>query len=147
MLNWEKVLGFIQTGNPEPDRRIEKTADQWKACLSVEQFAILREEKTEPPFSSQCTYRPETGLYACAACHAPLFVINEKFDSGTGWPSFSQPVQNNAIAYFGDWKLGHQRIEVKCNSCLSHLGHVFPDGPKPTGLRYCINGIAMTSVD
>ncbi len=146
LLTWKHVLDFAQDGNPEPDRFVEKTDEEWREQLSPEQFQITRLKGTERPFSSEMCELFEPGNYSCVCCDTPLFDSSGKFDSGTGWPSFSQPVKENAIAYHADHSHGMTRVEVTCNTCDSHLGHVFPDGPEPSGLRYCINALSMTKV-
>ena len=144
MLTWKDVLHFAENGNPTPDRRVEKTDTEWKSILTPEQYRITRKKGTERAFSgAHCsTYDP--GIYTCICCDTELFDANIKYDSGTGWPSFSQPIKENAIQYEKDQSLGMTRIEVMCNTCDAHLGHIFPDGPEPSGLRYCINSESMT---
>lgn len=144
MIDWPEVLRRSRQGNPKASRSVAHSDEAWRALLSAEQFAVLRQKATERPFSSSMCSRFEPGLYGCAACGEPLFDARCKFDSGTGWPSFSQPLSDAAVAYLGDEAHGMQRIEVLCNICQSHLGHVFPDGPAPEGLRYCINALALT---
>ncbi len=134
---------FAEKGNPKPENRVEKTEAQWKAQLSPEAFRVTRQHGTERAFSSDMCTAFEPGRYACACCDTLLFDSAEKFDSGTGWPSFAQPVQENVVAYHLDNSFGMQRVEVTCNVCDAHLGHVFPDGPKPSGLRYCVNAISL----
>ena len=143
MLKWDDVLAFANRDNPAPDRRVEKTDDQWRDLLSPEQFYVTREHGTERPFSSEMCSRFEPGRYACVCCDTLLFDAESKFESGTGWPSFTQPVADNVIAYVVDTSHGMTRVETLCNSCDAHLGHVFPDGPPPTGLRYCMNAVAL----
>lgn len=121
---------------------INFTADQWRQRLSAGQYAILREEGTEPPYSSPLNDEHRNGLFSCAGCNLPLFSSHTKFDSHTGWPSFWQPLEH-AVATRSDRSLGMVREEVHCTRCGGHLGHVFDDGPQPTGLRYCMNGLAM----
>ena len=147
MINWQDILNFTTGGNPEPDRTVEKSEEEWRAQLSPEQFEITRLKGTERPFSSDICERFEPGNYACACCDTLLFDSSGKFDSGTGWPSFSQPAKENAIAYTDDGSHGMTRIEVICNTCDAHLGHVFPDGPEPGGLRYCINALSMVKLE
>lgn len=143
MLKWIDVLKFARNGNPEPDRKIVKSENEWMAQLTPNQYAVTRQKGTERPFSSAMCNLFEPGLYACVCCDTLLFDASEKFDSGTGWPSFTQPIQENAIAYIEDNAYGMQRIETVCNTCDAHLGHVFPDGPAPSGLRYCMNAVAL----
>ena len=143
MLNWNDVIKFANHGNPAPDRRVEKSDDEWRAQLNPEAYRITRQKGTEARYSgAHCTsYDP--GLYACICCDTELFDAGEKFDSGTGWPSFTQPVKDNAIKYKKDRSFGMSRVEVLCNTCDAHLGHIFPDGPAPSGLRFCINSISL----
>lgn len=142
-LIWAGVLRLARDGNPPPPRRIELTPDEWRLRLTPEQYRITREHGTEPAFSSPLCALFEPGRYACAGCGSELFDAASKFDSGSGWPSFTEAVTPDAIAYFADDSLGMQRIETRCNVCDAHLGHVFPDGPPPGGLRYCINALAV----
>ncbi len=121
----------------------EKTEEQWQAELTPEQYDVLRRAGTEPPFSGEYVYNKETGLYRCGACGADLFSSDTKFESGTGWPSFFEPAIEENIETQSDASHGMVRTEVLCRNCGSHLGHLFPDGPNPTGLRYCINSLAL----
>lgn len=146
ILTWKDVLNYARHANPEPERRVEKTDAAWKAVLAPAVYQVTRQQATERPFSSAMCSLFEAGQYECAACGNLLFDAREKFDSGTGWPSFTQPVTINAIAYREDKSHGMQRIETLCNVCDSHLGHVFPDGPAPSGLRYCMNALALKKV-
>jgi peptide-methionine (R)-S-oxide reductase len=123
--------------------KIDKSEDQWREILSPEQYYVLREEGTERAFTSQLNDEHRKGVFSCAGCGKDLFESNAKFDSGTGWPSFYAPVEEAAVTEHTDRKLFMKRTEVRCADCDGHLGHVFPDGPAPTGLRYCMNGIAM----
>ena len=123
--------------------RIEKSEHQWKAELSPEQYKVLRLKGTEAPFSGEYDHVFEPGSYHCAGCGAELFVSEAKYDSGCGWPAFSAPADGEAIEEETDTTYGMVRTEVMCASCGGHLGHVFPDGPAPTGQRYCINSAAL----
>jgi methionine-R-sulfoxide reductase len=143
MLNWNDVIRFSSKGNPEPERRVVKTEAEWRAQLTPEEYHVTREQGTERAFSSQMCNLFEPGRYACVCCGTLLFDAQEKFDSGTGWPSFTQPIRDNVIAYHSDTAYGMRRIETVCNTCDAHLGHVFPDGPPPSGLRYCMNALAL----
>jgi peptide-methionine (R)-S-oxide reductase len=143
MLTWKEVINFAVKGNPKPDRRVEKTAAEWRDMLSPEQFRVTRNKGTEAPHSGALCGIHESGKYNCICCDTPLFDSTIKFESGTGWPSFTQPVKENAIKYEKDTAFGMVRVEVMCNTCDAHLGHVFPDGPDPSGLRYCINSESM----
>ncbi len=121
---------------------IEKTDAEWRAQLTPEQYQILRQQGTEPPFTSPLLEEHRKGIFACAGCDLPLFSSETKFESGTGWPSFYQPLEN-AVGKHQDRMLGMLRTEIHCRRCGGHLGHVFDDGPKPTGLRYCMDGLAL----
>ena len=143
MLNWADVIRFATEGNPDPDRRVDKNDDEWRSLLSPEQHRVTRERGTERAFSSDMCGLFEPGLYRCVCCDTLLFDAGEKFESGTGWPSFTQPARDNAVGYRVDNTYGMQRVETVCNTCDAHLGHVFPDGPEPSGLRYCINALAL----
>lgn len=116
--------------------------DEWQVCLTPEQFEVLRKEGTERPFSSPLNEEKRRGIFSCAACGNPLFSSDSKYDSGTGWPSFSDALPD-ALETKTDYKLAIPRTEYHCAKCGGHLGHVFEDGPTPTGLRYCTNGLAM----
>ena len=122
--------------------RINKTPVEWMRELGPTRFQILREAGTEPPFSSPLNREHRQGVFACAGCALPLFSSSTKFDSGTGWPSFYRPLAGS-VSTKPDHNFGMVRTEVLCSRCGGHLGHVFPDGPKPTGLRYCMNGLAL----
>ena len=125
-----------------PSDKIVKTPDEWRKTLTAEQFHILREEGTERPFSSPLDKEKRKGTFVCAGCELALFKSDTKFDSGTGWPSFWAPIPG-ALATKVDYKLVYPRTEYHCRRCEGHQGHVFPDGPQPTGQRYCNNGIAL----
>ncbi len=143
MLKWNDVTRFAKDGNPSPDRRVEKTDAEWKAQLTEEEYQITRLKGTERPHSSEMCTLFSPGQYACVCCDTLLFDAQQKFDSGTGWPSFDQPVKEHAVAYKSDNSFLMNRIETICNTCDAHLGHVFPDGPLPSGLRYCINALSL----
>ncbi len=127
----------------EGNFEVTLTEAEWRAKLSPEAFAVLRQEGTEYPFTSKLLEEHRKGIFACAGCDLDLFDAATKYDSGTGWPSFYQPL-DNAVAESVDYKLGYARREVHCRRCGGHLGHVFEDGPQPTGLRYCMNGVALS---
>jgi peptide-methionine (R)-S-oxide reductase len=147
MLNWNDVLNFANKGNPAPDRRVEKSEDEWKKILTAAQFRIARNKGTEAKFSGELCSLYAPGKYNCICCNNELFDSGIKYDSKTGWPSFSQPIKENATKYAKDNSYGTIRIEVLCNVCDAHLGHVFPDGPAPSGLRYCINSESIRHID
>jgi methionine-R-sulfoxide reductase len=147
MLDWSNVLKLADQGNLKPDRVVTKSDAQWRDQLSPEQYRVTRQHGTERAFSSQLCSLFEPGQYACVCCDSLLFNATEKFESGTGWPSFTQPITANAVAYYADNSHGMQRVETRCNTCDAHLGHVFPDGPAPSGLRYCINAVALRKIE
>lgn len=122
---------------------VVRTEAEWREILSPEAYQVLREEGTEPPFRNKYNNNKKKGIYACAACGNPMFSSETKFDSGTGWPSFYAPISEKRVKEVQDLALGMVRTEVECARCGSHIGHVFPDGPKPTGLRYCLNSVAL----
>ncbi len=141
------------TRGPDSDRttqrkrsrqaRVIKTDDEWRKSLTPEQYRVLRKKGTERPFSGEYWNSREAGSYACAGCGQKLFSSATKFDAGCGWPSFWQAAEPGTIEYHDDFTLGMHRIEVTCSRCGGHLGHVFDDGPEPTGKRYCINSVSL----
>jgi len=145
MLKWNDVLAYARNGNPAPERKVSKTDEEWRKLLSAEAFAVTRRSGTERPWSSEMCSLFKPGTYECACCGTALFDSKGKFESGTGWPSFTQPLAVNAVAYRADESHGMTRVEALCNTCDAHLGHVFPDGPPPSGLRYCMNALSLKS--
>lgn len=137
---------YVYAHQPRPLQavvRVDKTDEEWRQVLSPDAYRVLREEGTEPPNTSPLNDVKEDGVFRCAGCRSPLFVTSTKFDSGTGWPSFYAPIDGDAVELDVDYKLVLPRTEVHCRACGGHLGHVFSDGPRPTGKRYCLNGVAM----
>ncbi len=134
---------FVTEAVPPVGDRLVLSDDEWKQRLTREQFHVLREEGTERAFTSPLHEDHRPGIFFCAGCGAPLFHSRDKFDSGTGWPSFTRPIEPGRIAEHVDDSFGMTRTEVECARCGGHQGHVFDDGPRPTGLRYCINGLAL----
>ena len=128
------------------NKNIPTTNEEWKEKLSPEQYRVLREKGTEAPFSGKLLHADKEGVYLCVACGNPLFSSETKFDSGTGWPSFSEVISSDKIMLKQDKSLGMKRTEILCRRCGSHLGHVFSDGPKSTGKRFCINSEALNFV-
>ena len=123
--------------------KVSKTAEEWKKELTADQFEVCINHGTEPPFSGRYNNSKLEGAYKCVCCGAELFSSDAKFDSGSGWPSFCKPIEEDSIEYISDTSYDMVRTEVNCNKCGAHLGHVFDDGPKPTNLRYCINSISL----
>ena len=139
------ALPSLSHGQPQAPDRVVKTPEEWKKVLTPEQFNILREEGTERPYSSALNNEKRKGTFVCAGCDLPLFTSDTKFESGTGWPSFYAAIPG-AVGTKVDYKLIAPRTEYHCRRCDGHQGHVFPDGPKPTGQRYCNNGVALKFV-
>jgi peptide-methionine (R)-S-oxide reductase len=132
-------------GMPMAERpKITRTDQEWRSILSPEQYNVLRNHGTECAFTGPFLDEKRKGTFLCAGCGAPLFNTDAKFESGTGWPSFFTPVDDQAIVCHEDVSYGMRRVEARCATCDGHLGHIFPDGPRPTGLRYCINGAAFS---
>lgn len=124
-----------------------RSDEEWKRILSDEEYRVMRKKGTERPFSGQYDQHFEKGVYSCRACNAPLFTSEHKFDAGCGWPSFDKDIVEGAITTHRDLSLGMVRTEICCAKCGSHLGHVFDDGPTPTGLRYCVNSVSLSFED
>ena len=146
MLNWNDIIRFANKGTPPPERRVEKSPEEWAEILTPEVFRITRQKGTEPAGSGEYCEAHDPGKYACICCGTELFDSSIKYDSRSGWPSFTQPIQENAISYEKDVSFGMVRVEILCNTCDAHLGHVFPDGPAPSGLRYCVNSLSILHV-
>ncbi|MDY8110254.1 peptide-methionine (R)-S-oxide reductase MsrB [Fulvimarina sp. 2208YS6-2-32] len=143
------TFGLFMRGNAESaegEFPVSLSTEEWRERLTPAQFSVLREEATEAPFSSPLNKNEKAGIYACAGCDNPVYSSRTKFDSGTGWPSFYAPLSESAVGTATDYKLIYPRTEVHCASCGGHLGHIFNDGPKPTGKRHCLNGVALNFV-
>ncbi|CAM2887970.1 peptide-methionine (R)-S-oxide reductase MsrB [Vibrio rarus] len=125
------------------DNDHKKSDQEWRNILSEEAFRVCRQQGTEAPYSGTLLHNKDTGDYLCTCCQALLFKSENKYDSGCGWPSFDAPVSHDALRYLEDNSQGMQRVEIRCGFCDSHLGHVFPDGPKSTGVRYCVNSVSL----
>ena len=143
VLGWKDVVELARRGNATPPRRVEKSEAEWRTALTRQQYDVTRRKGTEHPFSSEMCSLFTPGRYHCVCCDTPLFDSSTKFESGTGWPSFTAPVTPDVVAYHSDTSYGMERIETTCNVCDAHLGHVFPDGPAPSGLRFCINALSL----
>lgn len=143
-----KASGLLPVQAKEPAKKfqITKTDEEWRAILTPEQYQILRKAATERPFTNKYNDHKASGTYHCVGCEQPLFSSQHKYDSHTGWPSFWKPIRDTAIGTQIDHVLFVPRTEVHCSRCGGHLGHIFPDGPRPTGLRYCINSAALKFV-
>lgn len=129
--------------SPSDDKKVVRSEEEWKKILTSEEFRVLRKKGTEIPFINDYNSKYETGVYVCKACGQPLFHSNTKYKSGTGWPSFYAPIDKTAVEEHEDKSFFMTRTEIVCSRCGSHIGHVFDDGPKPTGLRYCMNSVAL----
>jgi peptide-methionine (R)-S-oxide reductase len=132
-----------ETNTDKTDAKVEKSDAEWRKDLTPQQYRVLREKGTEPPFTGKYWNEHADGVYRCAACGNPLFDASTKFESGSGWPSFYQPIENTRVDAEEDRSLFMRRTEVHCARCGGHLGHLFDDGPQPTGLRYCINSASL----
>lgn len=138
-MKWIDVLKYARYGSPKPDRIVHKSDEEWRAQLTPEQYRVTRKKGTERAFSGELCNIYDAGKYGCVCCDTLLFDSTNKFNSYSGWPSFTEPIKDNVIKYEKDHSYGMVRVEVMCNVCEAHLGHVFPDGPEPSGLRFCIN--------
>lgn len=145
-MDWREVMTLAEGAPNPPPRRVAKSEEEWRASLTPEQYQVTRLAGTERAFSSQMCSLFQPGRYACSCCGTELFDSASKFESGTGWPSFGAPVAGGVIGYIADNRHGMVRVEVTCNVCDAHLGHVFPDGPEPTGLRFCINALSLEKI-
>ncbi len=145
-MNWHDVISYANNGNPKPPRVIEKTDAEWGQVLSAEEYRVMRQKGTESAHSGEHCNVFEAGTYACASCDEPLFDSSQKFESGSGWPSFTEPLRTGVVRYDMDTTYGMTRVEVSCNVCGGHLGHVFPDGPAPDGLRFCVNSVSLKKI-
>ncbi len=146
-MDWTDVIRLSRGDANVPPRRDGRSEEEWREVLTPDQYQVLRLAGTERPFSNAMCSLFVPGLYACAGCGTELFDSATKFESGTGWPSFGEPVAEGVVGYHLDESHGMQRIEAVCNVCDGHLGHVFPDGPSPSGLRFCINALSLEKVE
>ena len=145
-MDWNDVIRIARGEVNVAPRRDERSEEQWRDALMPDQYQVLRLKGTERAFSSEMCSLFVPGRYGCAGCGTELFDSATKFESGTGWPSFGAPVEDGVVGYHGDNSHGMIRVEATCNVCDAHLGHVFPDGPAPTGLRYCINALSLEKI-
>jgi len=143
----EASVETIVTEEKEPSYEVVKTAEEWKAELNDLEYKVLRKAGTERAFTGDLWNHKADGVYTCRACQLPLFDSKTKFKSGTGWPSYYEPINDTCIATDTDYVLGYARSEVHCSRCGGHMGHVFSDGPEPTGLRYCINSVSLDFIE
>lgn len=141
-MNWSDILQLTKNNHSSP-KRVEKSDSEWKRLLSPDQYRVTRQHGTERAFTGEYCESYSPGIYSCICCATQLFDSTEQFNSGTGWPSFSGPVKQDVLRYEWDHRFGMNSVEVLCNVCDAHLGHVFPDGPQPSGLRFCINSVSL----
>ncbi|MEZ9154501.1 MULTISPECIES: peptide-methionine (R)-S-oxide reductase MsrB [unclassified Vibrio] len=134
---WRDINVIQKEGN------MIKPDEYWRERLTDDEFSVCRERGTEAPYSGKLLHNHKTGVYSCTCCESPLFLSDNKYDSGCGWPSFDAPVNDEAVRYIEDLSHGMKRVEIRCTACDSHLGHVFPDGPKTTGERFCVNSVSL----
>ncbi|QCR22078.1 peptide-methionine (R)-S-oxide reductase MsrB [Pontibacter sp. SGAir0037] len=146
MLRWIDVLKFAKYSNPEPFRRVERTEEEWQELLTPAQYQVARQKGTEKPYRNAYCRSYDPAIYSCIGCDSVLFNAIEKYHAISGWPSFKQPVSKSALKFAFDDSHGMHRMEVMCNVCDCHLGHVFNDGPAPAGLRFCINSEVLNRV-
>jgi methionine-R-sulfoxide reductase len=147
MISWNKILTLTASQDNLKIPKVVKSNAEWESLLSPEVYRVTRLHGTERPYSGEYCHLFEPGKYACICCDKMLFDSSDKFDSGTGWPSFSQPADESAVTYKKDTSFGMIRIEISCENCGAHLGHVFPDGPPPTNLRYCLNSLSLKKIN
>jgi len=127
----------------QKEKNMIKPDEYWRERLTDDEFEVCRLRGTEAPFSGKLLHNHKTGVYSCTCCQTPLFLSDNKYDSGCGWPSFDAPINDEAVRYIEDLSHGMKRVEIRCSACDSHLGHVFPDGPKTTGERFCVNSVSL----